>query len=163
MTGAFSRLFNDLRRPGPLFQTTGGYLTPDEAAMAAAKIAGPLSNYYRVEYGGYIVRLPDGTYSFTYPITDGVKDSVHPRFPIPDNTVADYHTHPYWEGSNYKTEQFSCCGFPSDQATMDSGHVINNTYVKLPAYLVTGQGQLRFAQPGQLTKQNPYGTFVGRW
>lgn len=77
------------------------YATVQEAAVAALKQSYEWSNQY--EYGGTVVRTPDGKFAFTRPHTDWRGDSVHVIFNTAEGytLAADYHTHACLPYSHY--------------------------------------------------------------
>lgn len=102
------------------------YATLDKAAMAAAADIGSMSNQ-RVEYGGWIYRQDEGTYSYTAPRTDNLKDSVSPG-PRPCEAEADYHSHP--RIPPYKYNRFS------------DSDMLSNDVMGLPGYLRIPNGSV---------------------
>ena len=69
------------------------YKSPDAAAKAAIRDIWDKSQREGVEYGGWIYKNPDGTYSYTAPVTQGDPWGVNLGTP-PNNAVGHYHIHP---------------------------------------------------------------------
>ncbi|MFS4458811.1 NTF2 fold immunity protein [Bdellovibrio sp. HCB2-146] len=84
--------------PGDQFHSAG------EAAGDAINFSNPTSIKQNLEYGGYIVRNSNGTYSATYPIGGSTSGLNLPK--PPKGTVADYHTHGASQ-IGYDSESFS--------------------------------------------------------
>jgi len=81
------------------------YATAEEAAVAAMKEANPKSVHDNREYGGWVHKNPDGTYSYDPP----VRGSIDGLDNIPDkgaNDVLWYHTHGAYD-PHYDSENFS--------------------------------------------------------
>lgn len=108
-----------------------------EAAIDAIRYINPTSVKEGKEYGGWVHRNKDGTYSYDPP-TKGTKDSIH-NFPAmsPDDR-AWYHTH----GSadpGYDNENFS----QADKNISD--------YYNVPGYLGTPGGWIKKYKPSGKT------------
>jgi len=114
---------------------TQKYATPDEAAEAAMKAANPSSVKEGREYGGWIQKNPDGTYT-PHPATRGSKDGLTNMPDKGPDDVAWWHTH----GANdpgYDNENFS-------GATGDKGYSKANN---APGYLGTPTGVMKKYDP----------------
>lgn len=78
------------------------YKTADEAATAALDGINKESNVEESEYGGRIVKMGDGKYKYTLPVTQGHPDAVNvddggkegSRIPTGSSNAGIYHTHP---------------------------------------------------------------------
>ena len=111
------------------------YATPDEAAEAAMRNANPASVREGREYGGWIRKNPDGTYT-PYPATRGGKDGLTNMPDKGPDDVAWWHTH----GANdpgYDNENFS-------GADGDKGYSKANN---APGYLATPTGTMKKYDP----------------
>lgn len=75
---------------------TVAYSTEQEATVAGIQAAFAASKYS--EYGGGIVRLADGSYRYTAPVS--IRDEKHVEYSIKaaGKIVAVYHTHTHGEG-----------------------------------------------------------------
>jgi RHS repeat-associated protein len=69
------------------------YQSPDAAGKAAIRDIWEKSQKEGAEYGGWIYKNPDGTYSYTAPVTQGDPWGVNLGTP-PKNVVGNYHIHP---------------------------------------------------------------------
>jgi hypothetical protein len=121
---------------------TQKYATPDEAAAAAMQSANPTSVKEGREYGGWIHKNPDGTYT-PDPATRGGKDGLTNMPAKGPNDVAWWHTH----GANdpgYDNENFS-------GATGDKGYSKHNN---APGYLATPTGAMKKYDPATDTVTN---------
>lgn len=88
----------------------------------------PTSITKNLEYGGHVVRNPDGSYSATGPIQGGPA-GVNIGAP-PAGGVASYHTHGAYD-RRYDNENFS----PAD--------VLYNAFNGIPGYLGTPAGSIQ--------------------
>jgi uncharacterized Zn-binding protein involved in type VI secretion len=80
------------------------FATAEEAALAAMREANPRTTADGAEYGGWVYRNPDGTYTYDPP-TRGQPVSVTNMPSAPSNAAVWYHTHPQVAG--YDGENFS--------------------------------------------------------
>lgn len=83
------------------------YATAEEAALAAMREANPRTTADGSEYGGWVYRNPDGTYTYDPP-TRGQPVSVTNMPSAPPNAAAWYHTHPQvagYDGENFSGER----------------------------------------------------------
>jgi hypothetical protein len=111
------------------------YATPEEAAVAAMKEANPKSVKEGREYGGWVHKNSDGTYSYDPPVK-GTKDGLTNMPDKGSNDVLWYHTH----GSNdpgYDNENFS-----GDDG--DKGYSKGNSAV---GYVATPSGAIKKYDP----------------
>jgi hypothetical protein len=115
------------------------FATAEEAAVHAMQSINPTSGLENVEYGGWVRRNPDGTYSYDPPV-QGTIDRV-PNMPDkgPDG-VAWYHTHGA-DTRGYNNEYFS-------GADGDMGYSHQTGAV---GYLATPKGNIVKYDPGTRT------------
>ncbi|MGB9105116.1 MAG: DUF4329 domain-containing protein [Terriglobales bacterium] len=115
------------------------FATAEEAAISAMKEANPKSVKQGREYGGWVKKNSDGTYSYDPPV-QGTKDGLTN---MPDKGPSDvvwYHTH----GANdpgYDNENFS-------GATGDKGYSKANNAT---GYLATPSGAIKQYDPATNT------------
>jgi hypothetical protein len=103
--------------------------TRDAAASAALREIYSYTMDENAEYAGRIYRNPDGTYSFSTPVSDGSDRSSSPEnSPVPPGSivVGTYHSH--GAGFNPSDELFS----PQDK--------LKATMSQQPSYLLTPMG-----------------------
>jgi RHS repeat-associated protein len=117
--------------PGDPFPTAG------EAAGDAINYINPTSIAQNQEYGGYVYRNPNGTYSATSPIGGGAA-GVSLGTP-PPGTAADYHTHGAYD-PRYDNEHFS------------RADVLGNAYMGIPGYLGTPGGSIQRNNAGSVNR-----------
>lgn len=123
-------------KPGP---DTQKYATAEAAAIAAMKASNPASVKEGREYGGWVRKNSDGTYT-PRPATRGTKDGLTNMPDKGTDDVAWWHTH----GANdpgYNNENFS-------GATGDKGYSKANSAV---GYLATPTGVIKRYDPGTNT------------
>lgn len=114
---------------------TQKYATAEEAAVAAMRAANPASVKEGREYGGWVHKNSDGTYT-PAPATRGSKDGLTNMPDKGDDDVAWWHTH----GANdpgYDNENFS-------GVTGDKGYSKANN---APGYLATPTGVIKKYDP----------------
>ena len=105
------------------------------AAKSVLNDINPVSVEQNLEYGGYVYRFSDGSYSTTQPVS-GTPVSLtllNPVFVIPAGTdaTAVYHTHAAFD-PNYDNENFSPTDLASDRE------------FNLDGYLGTPGGQFKY-------------------
>jgi hypothetical protein len=108
---------------------SGGFYRQHDAARHVLNSINPTSVRENVEYGGWINRSVDGTYSSTPPVRGDVA-SVNIG-PPPERVTASYHTHGGAD-PRYDNENFS----PQD--------IRVNDYFGVDGYLATPGGQLKY-------------------
>jgi proteasome lid subunit RPN8/RPN11 len=112
--------------PSAVYAGGPTYATAEAAAIAALKVAAPLSREY--EYGGAVLKTPDG-YVYTAPVTTRESSAVRYRIELPasGSLAAVYHTHP--DGGESKlfspedVRQSKALGLPSYIAALEDGSV----------------------------------------
>jgi len=111
------------------------FATQNESAKDVLNAINPQSIAENREYGGYVYRNADGSYSSTNPIKGEVASVSlpDPRSAAPSRavTTASYHTHAATD-PRYVNEEFS----PQD--------ILSDTIFGLDGYLATPRGQFRF-------------------
>ena len=110
------------------------YQMQDDAGSEALKDAYLPSVSRDREYGGYVYKNSDGTYSYTPP-KEGKQHSTTDLGSKPSTTTADYHTHGAESGPNYGDEEFS----PADKQ--------DNRNKGLTGYLGTPSGDIKKYNP----------------
>lgn len=110
------------------------YATAEEAALAAMREANPRTTADMKEYGGWVYRNPDGTFTYDPP-TRGQLAAVENMPNPPPNAVAWYHTHPNHPA--YDGENFS-------GATGDKGY---SRATSMPGYVATPTGRVMRYDP----------------
>lgn len=118
-------------RPGDQFPTVG------EASGDALNYINPVSIRQNTEYGGYITRNPNGTYSATNPLRGGPADVN--IGPVPPGAAGNYHTHGAYD-PRYDNERFS----PAD--------IIGDVLSGLPGYLGTPGGSFQRHFGGRINR-----------
>ena len=111
------------------------YTTMDGAGTNAVTDINPTSISTNTEHGGYVYKNPDGTYSYTAPVSGGPAGltTLGPT-PSTGTVVGDYHTHAAYD-PNYDNENFS----PTDK----NGNKADNT----TGYLGTPSGAVKKYDP----------------
>jgi hypothetical protein len=108
---------------------SGGYYTQHDAARDVLNRINPTSVRENTEYGGWISRAVDGTYSSTPPVKGDI-DSVNIGYP-PNSATASYHTHggpdPRYDNENFSSQDINL-----------------NYYYSLDGYLGTPAGKLKY-------------------
>jgi hypothetical protein len=107
---------------------------PDQAAAAGLKEIYGRSMDSGHEYAGQIYRNPDGTYSFSPPVTDRDPDNSTPsKSPVPPGAtvVGTYHSHGAGTVAGYETDELFS---PTDK--------VKATFSHQPSYLLTPRGNL---------------------
>ncbi len=111
--------------------------TEAEAAGDALNYINPISIGQNREYGGHIVRSPDGTYSATMPIKGGPAGVNIGR--VPAGGTASYHTHGGFD-PRYDNENFS----PAD--------LLGDMLDGINGYLATPGGSIQMNRGGRIKK-----------
>ena len=99
---------------------SGGFSGQHAAAYTVLNRINPVSVRENKEYGGWIIRADDGTYSSTSPI-QGTVDSVN-LGPKPEGGTATYHTHAAYD-PQYDNENFSPQDLESDRLVGADGYL----------------------------------------
>jgi hypothetical protein len=109
------------------------YKTPRDAAAEALREVFCKSVREDREYGGRIVKNPDGTYTYTAP-RRGTRHGYEHTMPAPTNNAGRYHTHGA-KSPHYEDETFS--------DTDETGAMVEG----VPSYLATPSGQMKEFDP----------------
>jgi hypothetical protein len=126
--------------PSPVSSCSKKFATAEEAAIDAMQNANPTSVTENLEYGGWVYKNDDGTYSYDPP----VRGSEAGLSNMPDkgpNDVVWYHTHAAYD-PNYDSENFS-------GATGDKGYSKVNNAV---GYVATPSGAIKKYDPASDTE-----------
>ena len=127
--------------------------TGHDAAREVVNYINPTSVELNVEFGGYIYRLPDGSFFYTAPLIGDANSVIYlPQFvivPPGAEGTAHYHTHAAAD-PRFLNEQFS----PTDINTAESSG--------LDSYLGTPAGRFVYYDPNtnQVSELGPAGTIA---
>jgi hypothetical protein len=118
------------------------FASPDQAAIAALKEIYKPSMDTGYEWAGNIYRNPDGTYSFSPPVTSRSPDESYPhQSPVPRGAevVGTFHSHGGGSLDGYETDELFS---PDDK--------LKATLTHDPMYLLTPRGNLFRYTPADL-------------
>lgn len=126
--------------PSAITPCTKKFATAEEAAIDAMKNANPTSVSENLEYGGWVHKNDDGTYSYDPPVR-GTEAGLSNMPDKGSNDVVWYHTHAAYD-PNYDNENFS-------GVTGDKGYSKANNAV---GYVATPSGQIKKYDPATDTE-----------